>query len=157
MSLYPLPPTPRQWPFGVWRGWNKWMYLLPWGNKSAPCGVVAIGKRSLLGLLEAVSLDLWFDFPLTCFFYWVIPKNIHTMPRTAFQNSEGKVGVLWTGRLCFLLREKLSHGVCSFILLHLCPVHEENAPNWVYLRTLLGIPKGLTKKKIQTGGGLMIM
>ena len=30
----------------------------PWGNKSAPCGVVAVSKGSFLGLLEAVSLDL---------------------------------------------------------------------------------------------------
>lgn len=55
-ALCPPPhphPTQTQWPLGVWRGWNKWMYL-PWGNKSAPCGVVAIGKGSFL----TVSLEL---------------------------------------------------------------------------------------------------
>ena len=116
----PPTPHPKTVTLGCVERWNKWMYLLPWGNKSAPCGVVAIGKGSVLGLLEAVSLDLQFGYPLTCFFfYWAIPKNIRTMPRMAFQNSEGKVGVLWTRPLCFLLREKLFHGVCSFLLLHL--------------------------------------
>ena len=28
---------------------------------------------------------------------WVIPENIHTIPRTASWNSEGEGGVSWTG------------------------------------------------------------
>ena len=29
---------------------------------------------------------------MTCAGYWAIPENIHTIPRTAFWNSEGKGG-----------------------------------------------------------------